>query len=262
MLFYENERSGQNYLYCQRDEDFCFPAHLHQSLEFLCVHAGELICTLDGAAYRLRAGQALLILPNQIHSYETVGRSRTVLWIFSTDWVPEFLVQLGGRRFEDPVFSMEAESVMELLWPDGNRCRQLAGLYLICGTALEQCRLGEGCPADGDGHLSARIVRYLQENYTGPLTLEQMARALGYNYTYLSAYLNQNFHRSFQELVNEYRVDHAQALLKGSGLSITEIAGQCGFGTIRSFNRVFLRRCGTTPREYRRQSRRGGDAAR
>ena len=32
MLFYESERSDQhNYLYCQRDHNFNFPAHLHHS---------------------------------------------------------------------------------------------------------------------------------------------------------------------------------------------------------------------------------------
>ena len=36
MLFYESERSDQhNYLYCQRDHNFNFPAHLHHSFEFL-----------------------------------------------------------------------------------------------------------------------------------------------------------------------------------------------------------------------------------
>ena len=47
MLFYESERSDQhNYLYCQRDHNFNFPAHLHHSFEFLCVQSGTLACTL------------------------------------------------------------------------------------------------------------------------------------------------------------------------------------------------------------------------
>ena len=48
MLFYESERSDQhNYLYCQRDHNFNFPAHLHHSFEFLCVQSGTLACTLE-----------------------------------------------------------------------------------------------------------------------------------------------------------------------------------------------------------------------
>ena len=146
MLFYESERSDQhNYLYCQRDHNFNFPAHLHHSFEFLCVQSGTLACTLETEQYEVHPGEALLVLPDQIHSYRTIGESQSVLWVFSNDWVPEFISQLGQREFITPVFRMEAAPLMELLWPGGNRCKQLAGLYLICGTAAAP-RAGCGCP--------------------------------------------------------------------------------------------------------------------
>ena len=136
MLFYESERSDQhNYLYCQRDHNVNFPAHLHHSFEFLCVQSGTLACTLETEQYEVHPGEALLVLPDQIHSYRTIGESQSVLWVFSTDWVPEFISQLGQREFITPVFRMEAAPLMELLWPGGNRCKQLAGLYLIGGAA-------------------------------------------------------------------------------------------------------------------------------
>ena len=227
MLFYESERSDQhNYLYCQRDHNFNFPAHLHHSFEFLCVQSGTLACTLETEQYEVNPGEALLVLPDQIHSYRTIGESQSVLWVFSTDWVPEFISQLGQREFITPVFRMEAAPLMELLWPGGSRCKQLAGLYLICGTALEQC--------------------FLQPR--------QMARDLGYNYTYLSAYFNHSLHTGFQGFINQYRISHAAALLQGSSLPITQVAEQCGFGTIRSFNRVFLKEKGMTPSAFRKQN--------
>ena len=48
------------------------------------------------------------MLPDQIHSYRTIGESQSVLWVFSNDWVPEFISQLGQREFITPVFRMEA----------------------------------------------------------------------------------------------------------------------------------------------------------
>ena len=210
MLFYESERSDQhNYLYCQRDHNFNFPAHLHHSFEFLCVQSGTLACTLETEQYEVHPGEALLVLPDQIHSYRTIGESQSVLWVFSTDWVPEFISQLGQREFITPVFRMEAAPLMELLWPGGNRCKQLAGLYLICGAALEQCFLQPRPVPDVDAHLSSKIIDYVQKNYTHTLTLEQMARDLGYNYTYLSAYFNHSLHTGFQGFINQYRISHA-----------------------------------------------------
>lgn len=253
MLFYEAERSDRReYLYCQRDHNFDFPAHLHHSYEILCVQSGLLVCSLSGVDYEVGPGRALLILPDQIHSYRTVGHSESVLWIFSDDWVPEFSVQLGQRQFVSPVFTMDAAPLFELLWPTANRCKKLAGLYLICGTALEQCRLCPRAMPDADGHLSAKLINYVQSHYTAPVTLQAAARDLGYNYTYLSAYFNRCLHTSFQDFVNRYRISHAAALLQGTGLPITQVAEQCGFGTIRSFNRVFLREKGMTPSRFRR----------
>ena len=104
------------------------------------------------------------------------------------------------------------------------------------------------------GHLSSKIIDYVQKNYTHTLTLEQMARDLGYNYTYLSAYFNHSLHTGFQGFINQYRISHAAALLQGSSLPITQVAEQCGFGTIRSFNRVFLKEKGMTPSAFRKQN--------
>lgn len=256
MLIYEAERSDRRgYLYCQRDHNFSFPAHLHHSYEFFTVQAGTLTCTLETDTFEIHPGEALLVLPDQIHSYHTNGVSQSVLWIFSDDWVPEFSAQLGQRAFADPVFRIEAAPLMELLWPGNNRCKKLAGLYMICGAALEQCPLRPRPQQDADAHLSARIINYVQQNYTGSLTLDQMARDLGYNYTYLSAYFNQRLHTGFQDFVNQYRVSHAAMLLQGSSIPVTQVAEQCGFGTIRSFNRVFLKSLGMSPSAFRKQNR-------
>lgn len=255
MLLYETERSDRReYLYCQRDHNFSFPAHLHHSFEFLCVQAGTLVCTVETETYEVGPGQGLLILPDQIHSYRTKGPSESVLWIFSNDWVPEFSAQLGQRVLEKPVFPIETAPLMELLWSGNNRCKKLAGLYLVCGTALEQCPLCPRPRQDTDTHLLGRIITYIQENYTSELTLGQIAHDLGYNYTYLSAYFNQRLHVGFQDFVNQYRVSHAAALLQGTNLPITTIAGQCGFGTIRSFNRIFLKVKGVSPSVFRKQN--------
>ena len=81
-----------------------------------------------------------------------------------------------------------------------------------------------------------------------------LARDLGYNYTYLSAYFNHSLHTGFQGFINQYRISHAAALLQGSSLPITQVAEQCGFGTIRSFNRVFLKEKGMTPSAFRKQN--------
>lgn len=46
------------------------------------------------------------------------------------------------------------------------------------------------------------------------------------------------------------RINDAQSMLENGGISITETAVQCGFGSIRTFNRTFLKYIGMSPGEY------------
>ena len=55
--------------------------------------------------------------------------------------------------------------------------------------------------------------------------------------------------------MNRARADYAARLLSGSDLTITQIAYQCGFGSLSGFFPAFRRFYGETPLEYRRTHR-------
>ncbi len=57
----------------------------------------------------------------------------------------------------------------------------------------------------------------------------------------------------FGAFVNQYRIAYAEQLLLSTRLSVTEIAEACGFSTIRSFNREFLRSKTVSPSEFRKK---------
>ena len=103
-------------------------------------------------------------------------------------------------------------------------------------------------------HLPAEILDYVKDHYSEDISLKKMAKNLGYNYSYLSSFFNDNLQISFIKLVNQYRISHATNLLKNSRYSITEISTLCGFSTIRSFNRVFKAQNKMTPSEFRKEN--------
>ncbi len=53
------------------------------------------------------------------------------------------------------------------------------------------------------------------------------------------------------EYLQKYRIEQAEALLRFSSKSISEIAEQCGFSDIYSFSHCFKRQVGIAPKEYR-----------
>ena len=56
---------------------------------------------------------------------------------------------------------------------------------------------------------------------------------------------------TFQEFVADVRISRACELLGSTSLSVTEIALECGFGEMTTFNRTFKKYRDTTPTKYR-----------
>lgn len=61
---------------------------------------------------------------------------------------------------------------------------------------------------------------------------------------------------TFTESLNRYRVAQSCQMLRERDWPVTRIAGQCGYGSIRNFNKAFKAITGLTPRQYRQQTQR------
>lgn len=85
------------------------------------------------------------------------------------------------------------------------------------------------------------------------LTLNDLARELGTNRTYLSNYLNRELHTTFYEYVNQWRVRRAKELLRETDMLLEEVALQSGFNSMSSFRRYFSAHTGMSPLEYRKR---------
>jgi AraC-like DNA-binding protein len=83
------------------------------------------------------------------------------------------------------------------------------------------------------------------------LSRDMLAKELGLSEHQVSRIINSHFHKNFNELVNQYRVDEAKERLKREDTQITVIAFDVGFNSIASFNRVFKEMAGSSPSAYR-----------
>jgi len=124
------------------------------------------------------------------------------------------------------------------------------------GAFVRENTFAQGRPADTE--LLTRAIRYVQDHFREPLTLEEVARHLGYSYSYVSKQIKQGLGMSFSGFLTEYRVGYARVLLSEGETSISRAALQSGFGSIRNFNRAFLHVTGETPRAYQK-SKKGVD---
>ena len=102
------------------------------------------------------------------------------------------------------------------------------------------------------GKIFQDALNYISENYSSEITLNTAAKAIGCSYSYLSRVFAQSTNISFTEYLNRYRILKSITPLKGSDVTVTEIAFECGFSTLRSYNREFKKYLKVTPKEYRR----------
>lgn len=86
------------------------------------------------------------------------------------------------------------------------------------------------------------------------LTINDVARALGTNRTYLSEYLKNSLETNFFNYVNSFRVEFAKELLYNTNSKLEEIAMLSGFGSLSTFQRAFDKTYHCTPNEYRNRA--------
>jgi len=93
---------------------------------------------------------------------------------------------------------------------------------------------------------------YLQTNYS----INQLADAVHCSRHHLSQVLNEKMQQSFNDFVNNMRMEEAKRLLQEprySSYKIASIAYDSGFNSLSTFNDVFKKHTGKTPSEYRKE---------
>jgi len=254
-MLYQEANSKSGYFFeCLKYDDFFYVPHIHRHPELIYVKSGEVKVELFDHCETVKQGDFALIFPNCRHGYLTLKSSEVFVCIFSEDFVPSFRNKIKGTAPKTVKFScrqsvtdfVEKELFKEDTTPEPYMIKST--LYAVLGEFINSATL---VPTNtSNGELVDKMIKYITENYTGDISLDTMAMNLGYEKHYLSRCFNRTLKTGFSEYVNWYRIDSAKSLLIDSKLSISEIAFQCGFKTIRSFNRAFLKLTGIAPNEY------------
>ena len=106
----------------------------------------------------------------------------------------------------------------------------------------------------------AAAVRYFDARFDGPVRIEQVAASVFLSPDRFTEVFALVMGRTPRDYLRHLRIERAKTLLAGSDASISEVAGQSGFGEPAYFTRAFRAAVGQTPRDFRRSSRNTGAA--
>ncbi len=99
------------------------------------------------------------------------------------------------------------------------------------------------------------VKEFLQENYADDISREGLAAAVEMSPDHLGRMFKECVGEKISDYLNKIRIEKALKKLRESDESITNIAFDVGFGNLRTFNKTFQDRIGTTPSNYRKSQK-------
>jgi len=157
-----------------------------------------------------------------------------------------------------PITMFEKIHYMYIEWENANNLSKFTIKSLFYQLLNEIFRQLEQDSVDIQKlNVSSQIKAYLEKNYAQPLTLESIAKALRYSPSHLSIQFKQQIGCSPIEYLIQLRIDKATILLIKTDASLREIAMSVGYSDVYYFSRLFKKRVGVSPTQFRQREQAG-----
>ena len=257
-------------LHVKRLKNFDFVAHWHTDIEMVLVQEGSIRIGVNHSQKQLGIGDMVVCGSGDIHSFESRGaRSAITSIIFPPELLDHKAGWPKGFSFESPYI---VEDICSPPLREELRTRFLSIVLeaetkdfpspmIIKGKLLEFCglltRYLPHSAAASQQRFAAKnrrireILAYVEENYMHPLSIESLSRKFDMNPFYFCKTFKAITGMTFTLHLHFIRISVAEYMLTNTSKPITEIAYDCGFNSIRSFNRVFKELKGFAPSKLR-----------
>ncbi|MDL2251187.1 AraC family transcriptional regulator [Lachnospiraceae bacterium OttesenSCG-928-J05] len=250
------------------DGNYIRERHWHRSVEIFAVTEGEIRFFRGGERTILKAGELLLINSNEVHSVMAPTPNTTIVLQIPLGTFEGYFTEERYIRFA-PTKGADDEALMTVLkklyrtyqeGEEGYLLKVLSDyyrlLYILVTEYREKAVDKEDVNRNKKLNKLAKITDYLRDHYQQELSLEKVAKIFGYSPTYLSHMFRENIDISYKMYLQEIRLEYALSDLEKGELTLSEIADKHGFASGKSFAKVFKRRYGILPSEYRRDEKR------
>ncbi|MDR2512147.1 MAG: AraC family transcriptional regulator, partial [Bacteroidales bacterium] len=106
-----------------------------------------------------------------------------------------------------------------------------------------------------DSRRVQKVENYINAHYCEKISLDQLAAVAGMTAVSFSRFFKLRTGKTFSDYLIDIRLGHAARMLVDSANSIAEIGYNCGFNNLSNFNRIFKKKKGCSPKEFRENYR-------
>ena len=124
-----------------------------------------------------------------------------------------------------------------------------AGVVALLTEIARRAEIGGRAPVD-DERIS-RAIAHLHRSYSQPVSVDEMAAHAHLSSSRFRRLFHQRTGFSPLEYLTRLRLNHASQLMAETALSIAEIARAVGYEDPLYFSRLFRRKMGVSPTEFR-----------
>lgn len=256
---------------------FDFPLHYHEEFELNFIqHAPHAQRVIGDHIEEIDDIELVLVGPNLQHAWFThkctSKEIREITIQFHKDLFDEkflrrnqlnFIRTLFEKSVRGILFSKEttlqvAPRIIELNRKHGfDSVLELMSILHDLSTSRNMRTLSDSSfnntpePFSYNSRRIERTFEYMNQNFDKPIGLGEVAKLANMSEVAFSRFFKQRTGNTFIDSLTEIRLGHASRLLIDTTQSIAEIAYHCGFNNISNFNRIFRKKKGCTPREFR-----------
>ena len=218
------------------DTTIRYPVEAENKLH-LAVHSGDEAAACEQIQELMRRNRESYLSPAAMQFL--VGKIMTTI------------VRAGGQQADDPELAENQNRVMEAARRDDPAAMEQA----LCRLAAAVCRTvratEQEAQEDEKGRLYLEMRDYIEANYADAgLNVNALSEHFDRPAPFVSRYFKEMSGTNLTQYIHKVRLEHVKAkLLQGEKLET--IAVTCGFGSLRSFLRIFKQYEGVTPSQYR-----------
>lgn len=252
--------------------DFSYRAHWHTEFELVYVESGSIFISINNDRRKLVEGDLAICTGGDIHYYESSDcGSKIILLVFKPEFFgfpanwPDTHQFISPFILKDEPVSANLDNIRSILYSimeemtvrkDFYELFVKARVNELCALLLRFfsiCNSSHKNPLKTYSKLKAMqdILVYIENNFTEDLSLQYLADKFNMDSFNLSKAFNSVTGRSLKTYINTLRVSKAESIILNSRRPLIDIAIECGFNSIRTFNRAYKAIKGYVPSSIR-----------
>ncbi|MFA6568561.1 MAG: AraC family transcriptional regulator [Victivallales bacterium] len=235
---------------------------MHPGINFVFILSGSRKTRIDGYEYQMSAPGLLIERPGIVHE----AKDETPFEIMYLAYDIKHAESMKCF-FPEPFTPFSKLDLSVELWAQVNQLAELCASARIPGTADRIDRLAESLVAEAAIYMKTRAeaadslrnaiyeaASYIEFHYMDDIDIGWLIKRGGFSKRTFLRRWEEIFKQPPGQFMSGLKVRDARRMLKSSNLQISEIAARLNFSDAFYFSRMFKKREGMSPSEYRKET--------